>query len=114
MRGGLFIIGALALAGLAAMLFMAVPSVLAVDQPLDKMMIGPQMESGKDLMRPETLDRRRELTSGLLSKEMERSMKAPETSPSKDSHPGYRPLCGPSKDAIKYYACGEGYDHVAF
>jgi len=95
------------------MLLIAVPSALAVDQPVDKM-IGPQMESGKDLTRPGTLDRRGEPTTGDLSKEMERPMKAPETSTSEDSQRGYRPLCGPSKDAINHYACGEGYDHFAF
>jgi hypothetical protein len=109
MRGRLFIIGALALAGLAAMLFLAVPSVPAVDQPVDKM-IGPQMESGKDLTGPQTLDRREEPTKGELSKEMEQPIKVPETSPSKDSQSGYRPLCGPSKNAINHYACGEGYN----
>ena len=113
MRGRRFILGALALAGLAAMLLIAVPSVLAVDQPVDKM-IGPQMEPGKDLTRPGTLDRRGQPTTGELSKEMEQPMKAPETSPSKGSRPGYRPLCGPSKDAINHYACGEGYEHFAF
>ncbi|MEK7236751.1 MAG: hypothetical protein AAB242_09015 [Nitrospirota bacterium] len=113
MGGRLFITGVLALAGLAAMLLIAVPSALAVNQPVDKM-IGPQMESGKDLTRPGTLDQRGEPTTGELSKEMERPMKAPDTRPAEDSQRGYRPLCGPSKDAINHYACGEGYEHFAF
>jgi hypothetical protein len=48
-----------------------------------------------------------------MSKEMERTMKAPETSTSEDSRRGYRPLCVPSKDAIDHCACGEGYEHIA-
>lgn len=94
MRGRLFMIGVLALTGLAAMLLLAVPSVRAVDQLMDKM-IGSQMEPGKDLARPGTLDQRGEPTTGELSKEMERSMKKPDASTSKDSHREYRPLlCG--------------------
>lgn len=113
MRGRLFIIGALALAGLAAMALIAVPAVLAVDQPADEM-IGPQMESGKDLTRPGTLEQRGEPATGELNKEMEKPMRVPETSISEERHPGYRPLCGPSKDAINHYACGEGYQTLAF
>lgn len=60
-RGGFFIVGASALAGLAAMPLIAVPSVRAVDQPVVKV-IGPQREPGKDLTRPGRLDRRGKLT----------------------------------------------------
>ena len=46
MRGRGFIIGAFAVAGLAAMLLLAVPSVLAVDRSMDKM-IGPPVSPAK-------------------------------------------------------------------
>lgn len=95
------------------MLLLAIPSALAVEQPVDKM-IGPQMEFGNDLTRPGTLDRRGEPKTGEMSQEMERPMKAPETNTPEDSTRGYRPLCGPSKGAINHYACGEGYNHFAF
>jgi hypothetical protein len=57
MRGCGCIIGAFAVAGLAAMLLLAVPFLLVVDWPVDKM-IGSQNESGKDLTRPGRLDQR--------------------------------------------------------
>lgn len=113
MRREMIIRGALALAGLAAMALMAVPSALATDQPVDKM-IGPQMESGKDITNQRSSMQPVEPTTGELTKEMEKPMKAPDAGTSEESRPGYRPLCGPSKDAIDHYACGEGYDHFAF
>lgn len=62
MRGRLFIMDALALAGFTAMLLIAVPSVLAVDQLVGKM-IRSQIEPGKDLTRPVTLDRHGKLVT---------------------------------------------------
>jgi hypothetical protein len=112
MERSLSLVGVLATTGLAVMLVIAVTSARALDQPVDKVdqMMSPQMESGKTLTKPQTLDRREGPTKGELSKEMEQPIQVPETNPSKDSHPGYRPLCGPSKDAINHYACGDGYN----
>ncbi len=113
MKRGMMIRSALVLAGLVAMALMAVPSALATDQPMDKV-IGPQMESGKDITNQRSSMQPAEPTTGELSKEMEKPMKAPDAGTSEESRPGYRPLCGPSKDAINHYACGEGYQQLAF
>jgi hypothetical protein len=29
-------------------------------------------------------------------------------------HPGYRPLCGPWKNAIRHVYCSDGYDTISF
>jgi hypothetical protein len=87
-------------------------SALAADQPTATP-IGPIMESGKDLSDQGLSMQRIDPKTGELTKEMEKPMQVPEVRD--DSKPlGYRPLCGPAKNAINHYACGEGYDHLAF
>lgn len=75
--------------------------------------IGPVMESGKDLADDSLSMPRIEPKAGELTREMEKPMRVPETIHETTST-GYRPLCGPAKNAINHVYCGEGYDVFAF
>ncbi len=77
MRRHLLISGALAIAGLAVMIFMAGPFALAADQPVEKA-IGPQTEM-KGPGGQEATGGKGETLPGELGKGIERPMKAPET-----------------------------------
>lgn len=98
------------LAVVAVMLFSL--SALAADEPMEKA-IGPVMESGKDLSDTGVAMPRTDPRAGELTKEMEKPMRTPDVG-TESSHRGYRPLCGPAKDAINHVYCAEGYDSFAF
>lgn len=101
------------IAGIAAMTILLFgPSVFAADQPTAKP-IGPVMESGKDLPDQGLSMQRIDPKTGEITKEMERPMRVPEVEQGSKAL-GYRPLCGTSNDPIHHYACGEGYDSLAF
>ena len=108
MRKRFFIIGALASAGLVAMLLLGVPSVLAVDQPADKM-IGPSMEIKEKTIDKPSLGVREDVVTPELTKELEHPMSVPDPR-AEMVMPDRRPLCGPWKNAINHYACAPGYD----
>ncbi len=98
-----FVAMAIMLFGLAA---------LAADPPMNKE-IGPVMESGNDLSDRGMSTPRTDQRAGELTKEMEQPMRPPDVG-SESSPAGYRPLCGPSKDAIHHVYCAEGYDTIVF
>jgi len=108
MNGRPFINGALALAGLAALLVIAVPSALAVDQPVDKM-IGPSTEIKKETIDKPSLGVREDVKTPELTKDFERPLSAPDPR-AEMVMPDRRPLCGPWKNAINHYTCAPGYD----
>lgn len=108
MTGRLFINGALALAGLTAMLLIAVPSALAVDQPVDKM-IGPSTEIKKETIDKSSVGVSEDVITPELTKELERPMSVPDPR-AEMVMPDRKPLCGPWKNAINHYTCAPGYD----
>ncbi len=104
---------AMVLAGIAGMVVLLFGfSALGAEQPMEKP-IGPAMESGKDFSDQGLSLQRIDPKTGELTKEMERPMRVPDSS-REFKELGYRPLCGAGNAAVKHYACGEGYDFLAF
>lgn len=104
--------GVLLVVGVAALMMVFGSPALAADDTEGKM-IGPSMEIKKDTIDRPSLGLRDDLVVPELKKEFERPMSVPDPR-SEMVMPGRNPLCGPWKNAINHYACGEGYDTFAF
>jgi hypothetical protein len=104
--------GVLLVMGVAALTMVFGSSALAADDTVGKM-IGPSMEIKKEMIDRPSLGLRDDVVVPEIKKEFERPMSVPD--PREEMvMPDRRPLCGPWKNAINHYACGEGYDHFAF
>lgn len=105
--------GVLSVVGVAALLMVFGSPALAAEDSEGKM-IGPSMEIKKEAIDRPSLGVRDDVVIPEFTKEFERPMSVPEDPQSKMVYPGRDPLCGPWKNAINHYACGEGYDSLAF
>jgi hypothetical protein len=105
--------GVLLVVGMAALMMVFGSPALAAEDTAGKM-IGPSMEIKKEAIDRPSLGVRDDVVVPELTKEFERPMSVPEDPRSNMVYPGRDPLCGPWKNAINHYACGKGYESLAF